>query len=35
MPTFMDVHEGMHVSTEQLAAAHQKDIEAQKGTKVE
>ncbi len=35
MPTYMDVHEGMHVTPEQLAAAHQRDVEAQKGTGVE
>jgi len=35
MPTFMDVHEGMHVTPEQLAEAHQRDVEAQKGTGVE
>lgn len=35
MPTFMDVHEGMHVAPEQLAEAHKKDLEAQKGTGVE
>jgi hypothetical protein len=35
MPTFMDVHEGMHVTPEQLAEAHKKDLEAQKGTGVE
>src|SRR2546430_2036854 len=35
MPTYMDVHEGMHVTPEQLAEAHQKDLEAQKGTGVE
>ena len=35
MPTFMDVHEGMHVTPQQLAEAHQLDVEAQKGTGVE
>jgi len=35
MPTFMDVHEGMHVTPQQLAEAHKKDLEAQKGTGVE
>src|SRR3989442_4967884 len=35
MPTFMDVHEGMHVTPEQLAEAHNRDLEAQKGTGVE
>jgi hypothetical protein len=35
VPTFMDVHEGMHVTPQQLAEAHQKDVEAQKGTGVE
>ena len=35
MPTYMDVHEGMHVTPQQLAEAHQKDVEAQKGTGVE
>lgn len=35
MPTFMDVHEGMHVTPQQLAEAHAKDVEAQKGTGVE
>ncbi|HSO94198.1 MAG TPA: DUF4242 domain-containing protein [Candidatus Dormibacteraeota bacterium] len=34
MPTYMDVHEGMHVTPEQLAEAHQLDVEAQKGTGV-
>jgi hypothetical protein len=35
MPLFMDVHEGMHVTPQQIAEAHQKDVEAQKGTGVE
>src|SRR6202035_3917482 len=35
MPTFMDVHEGMHVTPQQLAEAHKLDVEAQKGTGVE
>lgn len=35
MPTYMDVHEGMHVTPQQLAEAHQMDVEAQKGTGVE
>ena len=35
MPTFMDVHEGMHVSLQQLMEAHKRDLEAQKGTGVE
>jgi hypothetical protein len=35
MPTFMDVHEGMHVTPQQLVEAHKKDLEAQKGTGVE
>jgi hypothetical protein len=35
MPTFMDVHDGMHVTPQQLAEAHKKDLEAQKGTGVE
>jgi Protein of unknown function (DUF4242) len=35
VPTFMDVHEGMHVTPEQLKAAHSLDVEAQKGTGVE
>ena len=35
MPTFMDVHDGMHVTPQQLADAHKKDLEAQKGTGVE
>jgi Protein of unknown function (DUF4242) len=35
MPTYMDVHEGMHVTPEQLKEAHQMDVEAQKGTGVE
>jgi len=35
VPTFMDVHEGMHVTPQQLADAHKKDLEAQKGTGVE
>src|SRR2546423_9253261 len=35
MPTYMDVHEGMHVTLQQLMEAHKKDVEAQKGTGVE
>jgi hypothetical protein len=35
VPTFMDVHDGMHVTSQQLAEAHKKDLEAQKGTGVE
>ena len=35
MPTYMDVHEGMHVTPQQLADAHKQDLEAQKGTGVE
>jgi len=35
VPTFMDVHDGMHVTPQQLADAHQLDVEAQKGTGVE
>src|SRR5256885_15844309 len=35
MPTYMDVHEGMHVTLEQRMEAHKKDVEAQKGTGVE
>jgi Protein of unknown function (DUF4242) len=35
VPTFMDVHEGMHVTPEQLAEAHKKDLEAQKGSGIE
>jgi hypothetical protein len=35
VPTFMDVHDGMHVTPQQLAEAHKKDLEAQMGTGVE
>ena len=35
MPTYMDVHEGMHVTLQQLMETHKKDVEAQKGTGVE